>query len=158
MSFPVVLRVMCRRTLFGTATAMAVTAAFTGSVQAQQSGQEARPNIVVFLADDLGYSDTTPTGDRNARSPNLAKLSAESLNFEQAFVASPACAPSRAAMLTGLMPARNGSEANHERAGAAIRKLPSYLQAQGYQVVSFGKVAHYEQTLSYGFDFAANYT
>jgi N-sulfoglucosamine sulfohydrolase len=111
-----------------------------------------RPNIVVFLADDLGYLDTTPTGDRNARSPNLARLANEGLAFDRAFVASPACAPSRAALLTGLMPARNRAEANHERPDPALRKLPSYLQSQGYEVVAFGKVSHYDQTGFYGFD------
>jgi N-sulfoglucosamine sulfohydrolase len=151
-------RTMCRRTLLGTALALAAAPALGGQVAQNSIGQPAKPDIVVFLADDLGYLDTAPTGDRNARSPNLARLSKQSLSFDQAFVASPACAPSRAALLTGMMPARNGAEANHARANADIRKLPSYLQAQGYQVVSFGKVAHYEQTLSYGFDHAANYT
>src|SRR3546814_14418904 len=57
-----------------------------------------------------------------------------------------------------MMPARNGAEANHDRANAAIRKLPSYLQEQGYEVVAFGKVAHYQHTGTYGFDYYANDT
>ena len=146
------------RVLLSTIVAVAATPAAAGQSAPTPAAQPERPNIVVFLADDLGYGDTTATGDPNARSPNLARLRTQSLAFDQAFVASPACAPSRAALLTGLMPARNRAEANHERADAAIRKLPSYLQAQGYQVVSFGKVAHYEQTGTYGFDYAANYT
>ncbi|WP_439571878.1 sulfatase family protein [Sphingomonas sp.] len=120
--------------------------------------EQRQPNIVVFLADDLGYRDTIPGGDRDARTPNLAKLAAEGLSFDQAFVASPACAPSRAALLTGLMPARNGAEANHDKARDDIRKLPAYLQAQGYQVVAFGKVAHYKHTKDYGFDHFAHDT
>lgn len=147
---------MGRRAVLGGALVLAATPAFSQG-GAQPTAPD-RPNIVVFLADDLGYRDTVPTGDRNARSPNLARLAEQGLSFDQAFVASPACAPSRAALLTGLMPSRNGAVANHEAARADIRKLPSYLQAQGYQVVSFGKVAHYEQTGTYGFDYAANYT
>jgi arylsulfatase A-like enzyme len=112
----------------------------------------ARPNIVVFLADDLGYLDTAPYGDPDARTPNLARLAASGLAFDQAFVASPACAPSRAALLTGLMPARNGAEANQKAPDADIRKLPAYLQSLGYEVVAFGKVSHYRQTGLYGFD------
>lgn len=146
---------MARRTLLAATLLLAGTPAL-----ARQPTQTPppRPDIVVFLADDLGYLDTTPMGDRNARSPNLAHLRSQGIAFDQAFVASPACAPSRAALLTGRMPARNGAEANHERANADIRKLPSYLQEQGYQVVSFGKVAHYEQTGTYGFDHFANNT
>ncbi|MFV3078011.1 sulfatase-like hydrolase/transferase [Niveispirillum fermenti] len=123
-----------------------------------QEGAAQRPDIVVFLADDLGYRDTVPGGDVDARTPNLARLAAEGLSFDQAFVASPACAPSRSALLTGMMPARNGAEANHERSSPALRKLPSYLQSQGYQVVAIGKVAHYEHTATYGFDYHANDT
>ncbi|WP_082474889.1 sulfatase-like hydrolase/transferase [Sphingomonas sp. Leaf343] len=111
-----------------------------------------RPNILVFLADDLGYQDTTPWGDRNVRTPNLKALASSGMAFDRAFVASPACAPSRAALLTGLMPARNGSEANQQAPSETVRKLPSYLHDLGYQVVAFGKVSHYKQTGMYGFD------
>ncbi|RYD59999.1 MAG: arylsulfatase A family protein [Sphingomonadales bacterium] len=111
----------------------------------------ARPNLVVFLADDLG-NDLTPWGDPNVRAPNLAKLAESGMAFDRAFVASPACAPSRAALLTGLMPARNGAEANQKAPRADVRKLPAYLQDLGYQVVAFGKVSHYKQTGMYGFD------
>lgn len=138
-----------RRTLL--ASTLAVTALPVWAQEPQQQQQQ-RPNIVVFLADDLGYLDVPPNGDRDARAPNLARLAADGLSFDQAFVASPACAPSRAALLTGLMPARNRAEANHERPDPALRKLPSYLQSQGYQVVAFGKVSHYEHTGFYGFD------
>lgn len=127
----------------------------------QDTGQArhtpARPNIVVFLADDLG-SDIASWGDRNARTPNLDKLTRSGIAFDRAFVASPACAPSRAALLTGLMPARNGAEANQHAPRADVRKLPAYLHDLGYQVVAFGKVAHYKQTGMYGFDHFAHDT
>src|SRR3546814_744108 len=113
----------------------------------------AKPNIVIFLADDLSYADVPLGGDGNVHTPARQRLASEGLSFDRAFVASPACAPSRAALLTGMMPARNGAEANHDRANAAIRKLPSYLQEQGYEVVAFGKVAHYQPTGTYGFDY-----
>ena len=64
--------------------------------------------------------------------------------------------PSRAALLTGLMPARNGAEANHSKPRAEIRKLPAYLKDLGYEVVSFGKVSHYQHTGDYGFDHFAH--
>jgi len=125
--------------------------------QAQPS-EVVRPNLVIFLADDLGYKDTGPYANRDVRTPNLDRLTAQSLAFDRAFVASPACAPSRAALLTGLMPARNGAEPNQVAPHSWIRKLPSYLQAAGYEVVAFGKVAHYRQTGQYGFDHFAHDT
>lgn len=130
--------------------AMSQASAFAGEKDAQP-GAPARPNLVVFLADDLG-NDAAPWGDPNARTPNIAKLAASGVTFDRAFVASPACAPSRAALLTGLMPARNGAEANQKAPRQDVRKLPSYLKELGYEVVAFGKVSHYKQTGMYGFD------
>ncbi|RDE06043.1 sulfatase [Sphingomonas aracearum] len=126
-------------------------AAMQNPAAARESAGPARPNLVIFLADDLG-NDIQPFGDSNARAPNLARLAADGMTFDRAFVASPACAPSRAALLTGLMPARNGAEANQKAPRADVRKLPAYLHDLGYEVVAFGKVSHYQQTAMYGFD------
>lgn len=114
-------------------------------------GQE-KPNLVLFLTDDLGREDISPYGEREIRTPNMQKLADAGLTFENAYVASPSCAPSRAALLTGLMPARNGAEANHSKPRAEIKKWPAYLKESGYEVVAFGKVAHYKYTADYGFD------
>jgi arylsulfatase A-like enzyme len=122
-----------------------------------------KPNLVVFICDDLGSLDSQPYGATDVRTPNMQRLANEGLKFTQAFVASPSCAPSRAALLTGLMPARNGAEPNHTRPRPEIKKLPAYLQELGYQVASFGKVAHYGHGPYYNFDVVggeggANYT
>lgn len=113
------------------------------------------PNFVIFITDDLGALDTSPYGAKVVGTPNIERLAKEGLTFRQAFVASPSCAPSRAALLTGLMPARNGAEANHSRPRAEIKKLPAYLQELGYEVAAFGKVAHYNFGPQYGFDYVA---
>lgn len=149
-----------RHHLLRSSPLLALALSLAGPARAQEGATEpaGKPNLVIFLADDLSYADVPLGGDANARTPALQRLASQGVSFDRAFVASPACAPSRAALLTGLMPARNGSEANHDRANAAIRKLPSYLQEQGYEVVAFGKVAHYQHTGTYGFDYYANDT
>ncbi len=111
-----------------------------------------KPNIVVFIGDDHSVLDSEPYGSKDVRTPNMRRLAESGMLFTHAFVASPSCAPSRAALLTGLMPARNGAEANHSKPRAEIRKLPAYLQELGYEVVAFGKVSHYKHTADYGFD------
>src|SRR5262245_65221391 len=87
-----------------------------------------KPNFVVFICDDLGCLDTTPYGAKDVRTPNMQRLANEGLLFRQAFVASPSCAPSRGALLTGLMPARTGAEPNHTRPRPDTKKLPANLQ------------------------------
>ena len=116
----------------------------------------AKPNLVIFLSDDHTSLDSSVYGSKDLATPSMARLAAEGLTFDRAFVASPSCAPSRAAMLTGLMPARNGAEPNHSRPRADLKKLPAYLQELGYEVVAFGKVSHYKHTGEYGFDHFAH--
>ncbi len=115
-----------------------------------------RPNLVIFLADDHSMLDSTVYGAKDVKTPNMQRIAQAGLVFERAFVASPSCAPSRGAMLTGLMPFRNGAEPNHSKPRADIKKLPAYLQELGYEVVAFGKVSHYQHTVDYGFDYFAH--
>jgi uncharacterized sulfatase len=131
---------------------VAVAWLLSSSIQA-----ETKQNIVVFLSDDHTWRDSSVYGSTDIATPNMDRLSRGGMTFDRAYVASPSCAPSRAALLTGLYPAKNGAEANHSRPQATIKKLPAYLQELGYEVVSFGKVGHYKQTPEYGFDLAKHF-
>jgi N-sulfoglucosamine sulfohydrolase len=118
-----------------------------------QAADALKPNIVVFISDDHGRLDSTPYGATDVQTPNVARLAREGMLFTHCFVASPSCAPSRAAMLTGLMPARNGAEANHTYKREGIRSLPDTLREIGYETAAFGKVAHgAADTPRHGFD------
>jgi arylsulfatase A-like enzyme len=64
------------------------------------------PNIVFILADDLGVNDLAVYGRKEHRTPNLDRLATEGMRFTTAYVASPICSPSRAALMTGRAPAR----------------------------------------------------
>src|SRR5918999_4579428 len=70
------------------------------------SAQPRPPNIVFILADDLGVNDLGAYGRKDHRTPHLDRLAAEGLRFTTAYVASPICSPSRAAIMTGRAPAR----------------------------------------------------
>ncbi|WAJ71837.1 sulfatase family protein [Catenovulum adriaticum] len=115
-----------------------------------------KPNMLLYLSDDHSQTDMSLYGNPNIPTPNLEKIAEDALVFNHAYAASPACAPSRAALLTGLMPARNGAEENHTypQLSEHIKSLVSSMQAQGYEVVAFGKVAHGKgnRLKIYGFD------
>jgi len=105
------------------------------------SAQE-KPNIIFYITDDQSLRDARIYGAKVVETPNMDRLAAMGKTFDQAFIASPACAPSRAALLTGLMPARNGAEANHTYPDPGIPLLTEKMQSNGYEVIAFGKVAH----------------
>lgn len=131
-----------------------LTLALLGAVLtvAARAADTQKPNIVVFLTDDHTRADSGVYGSTDVKTPHMDRIARAGLVFDRAFVISPSCAPSRAALLTGLAPARNGAEANHSKPRAEIKKLPAYLKELGYEVVSFGKVSHYQHTADYGFD------
>lgn len=137
---------------------MLILFTFVHLLSASQATASSRPSMVLFLADDMSVLDCSAYGSKDMRTPNMQRVADAGLTFDRAFVASPSCAPSRAALLTGLMPARNGAEANHAHPRRDVKKWPAYFQELGYEVVAFGKVAHYQQTIEYGFDLFAHDT
>jgi len=137
---------------------LGIMTAGVSSAVAQGTASQSPPHLLIFLADDYSFLDSEDEGAKDVHTPNLTRLAKAGMSFSHAFVASPSCAPSRAALLTGLMPARNGAEVNHARPRAELKKLPAYLQELGYEVVAFGKVSHYKHTADYGFDHFAHDT
>ena len=101
-----------------------------------------KPNIVVFISDDLGRWDTSIHGSKDARTPTMERLAAEGMTFDDAYVASPSCCPSRFSLLTGLMPARHGAHPNHSQVKPGTQFLSPILKKMGYHIASFGKIAH----------------
>ncbi len=68
--------------------------------------QSSRPNIILIMADDLGWKDLNCYGNSNLDTPVIDQLAADGMRFTDAYSASPVCSPTRAAILTGLAPAR----------------------------------------------------
>ena len=71
------------------------------------SGAE-RPNVVFFLADDLGQRDLGIYGSAFYETPNIDRLAKEGASFSNAYAACPVCSPTRASLLTGKYPQRCG--------------------------------------------------
>lgn len=115
------------------------------------AGTQTRPNIVVLLADDMGWADFSCFGNKRAQTPNFDRLAAEGVRFEQFYVNAPICSPSRAAILTGQYPQRwrinsyLDNRAANARRGMAdwldprAPSLARILRDAGYATGHFGK-------------------
>lgn len=106
-----------------------------------------RPNIIVILCDDLGYSDVGFNGSTDIKTPNLDNLARKGTIMSSGYVAHPFCGPSRAALMTGRYPHTIGSQfnlpANSETIGEGIPLSETFisnvLQKSGYHTGIVGK-------------------
>ena len=80
----------------------------TVSAAARAVESDRPPNVILLVADDLGWGDLGSYGAPVIRTPHLDRMAAEGLRFTSFYVASPVCSPSRAALLTGRLPVRTG--------------------------------------------------
>lgn len=111
----------------------------------------ARPNVVIFLADDMGWGDLSCHGSDFLRTPNIDLLASEGMDFQQFYVASPVCSTSRAAFLTGNHPSRfrlqtalAGTDSNMDAdqvdwLDPEAVLLPKLFQQAGYRTGLMGK-------------------
>lgn len=135
-------------------------------------GDSRPPNLVVIFIDDLGWGDFSCFGNRNAETPAIDRLAREGLVFEQFYVNSPICSPSRVAISTGTYPQRwditsyLAHRRQNEKRGMAqwldpaAPMLARRLQKAGYATGHFGKwhmggqrdVREAPPITAYGFD------
>jgi arylsulfatase A-like enzyme len=100
-----------------------------------------RPNIVLMITDDQGYGPIGKHGNPWIQTPNLDKLHGQSTRFER-FLVSPTCSPTRAALMSGRHPMKNGithTILERERMALSTVTLPQVLSKAGYVSGIFGK-------------------
>ncbi|MDR2171602.1 MAG: sulfatase-like hydrolase/transferase [Planctomycetaceae bacterium] len=110
-----------------------------------------RPNVVLVLIDDMGWSDLSCFGNKSIQTPNIDRLAKEGISFTQFYVCSPLCSPSRCGLTTGQYPQRwritsylDNRKRNEQRGVAqwldlSAPLLPKLLREAGYKTGHFGK-------------------
>jgi arylsulfatase A-like enzyme len=131
-----------RAVLAGTLASLAVPS--SAEAAAADSGLPSRPNIVVILADDLGWGEIGSYGQRLISTPVLDRMAGEGVRFTAAYAGAPLCAPSRCALLTGLHAGHGTVRENpeggpqHALTGADLT-FAELLQLSGYRTACIGK-------------------
>jgi arylsulfatase A-like enzyme len=139
---------LCRRPLSGALALAAVTVGLIAGAAAQEPSPTTRPNIVLIVADDLGYGELGCYGGREIPTPQIDALAGAGVRFTSGYVTAPFCAASRAGLLTGRYQTRFGFELNPigpQNADPAIglplaeRTIADYLRESGYATGLVGK-------------------
>lgn len=111
-------------------------------------GESERPNVILMIADDLGYGETSVQGNKEIPTPHIDSIALEGVRFTAGYVTSPYCSASRAGLMSGRYPNRFGYEFNpigadneHPQAGipASEDLLPEILETHGYATGLVGK-------------------
>ena len=123
-----------------------LAALFAPVSRAFSAGVHARPNILIILADDLGYGDLGCYGATKIKTPNMDRLAAEGVRFTQGYAPSSTCTPSRFSLMTGEYAWRQKDRKNSILDGDAPLciepgrlTLPALLHQAGYETGIVGK-------------------
>jgi arylsulfatase A-like enzyme len=105
-----------------------------------QDSKESRLNIILLMADDLGYGDVGFNGNKKIITPHLDQMATAGIVFTRFYAAAPLCSPTRASVLTGRNPFRQGIFAAHTGGMRPAEKtIAELVKAKGYETGFFGK-------------------
>lgn len=106
------------------------------------TSQAIQPNIIVILADDMGYADAGFNGCKDIPTPHLDSIARNGIRFSAGYVTAPQCAPSRAGLLMGVDQNRIGCENNNVTDIAGLSEgttFADHMRAAGYRTAMVGK-------------------
>ena len=128
----------------------------------QLHAQERPPNILVISIDDLNDWVGGFAGHPQALTPNIDRLAARGVRFDNAHCQAPVCNPSRASMGTSLYPSTTGiyflnPDITKSKVASKIPTFPNYYQTQGYAVSGAGKLFHHNSNKQHLPNWAGNF-
>lgn len=108
------------------------------SLQAESPTAE-KPNVILFIADDMAWDDCGAYGHPQIQTPNLDQLAKDGMKFNRAFLTCSSCSPSRASIITGRYPHSTGAHQLHLPLPASQVTFVEKLKEAGYYTASAGK-------------------
>ena len=106
----------------------------------QETAINSKPNVILIMADDLGWGDVGYNGNKIVKTPNLDQMSETGLRFDRFYASSPVCSPTRGSCLTGRHPFRYGIyHANVGHIKKEEKLLSEVLKENAYTTGHFGK-------------------
>ena len=111
-----------------------------------------QPNIVIIQADQLAAAALSPYGNEVVQAPNIEALADGGVIFDRAYCNSPLCAPSRASMMTGMLPSRTGAFDNASDVPATVPTLAHRMRGLGYHTALVGRMHFIGPDQLHGFE------
>jgi len=118
---------------------LTVIAAVCAGCQNANKSETPRPNVVLIIGDDISVSDFGCYGNPNIRTPNVDKLAANGLRFNNAYLTTSQCSPTRCSVITGRYPHNTGAPELHMPLPEGQVMFPQILKDAGYYTAASGK-------------------
>lgn len=113
--------------------------ALFGAIGCHASAAQSRPNIVLVMADDMGWGQTSYNKHPVLKTPNLDAMAANGLRFDRFYAGAPLCSPTRATVLTGRANDRAGVPTHGHALRLQEKTIAQALRSAGYSTGHFGK-------------------
>jgi arylsulfatase len=104
-----------------------------------RAAEEQRPNFILFITDDISVGDLGPYGNEVVKTPNLDRLADEGLVFDNAYLTTSSCSPTRCSLITGRYPHNTGAPELHQNLPKGHFLWPAALKRAGYYTLQSGK-------------------
>jgi len=147
-------------------SSIVISIGLIGCQTGSETGEKKPPNIIVIFADDMGYGDVGVYGHPTIKTPNLDEMAHSGQKWTNFYVAASVCTPSRAGLITGRLPIRNGMCSGKRRVlfpdsngglPESEKTIASLLKTAGYATACIGKwhLGHLPEYLptEHGFDY-----
>jgi N-sulfoglucosamine sulfohydrolase len=101
--------------------------------------QKQQPNVIIFIADDLGWTDLGCYGNKAVSTPHIDRIAREGIIFTNVYLTTSSCSPSRTSIISGRYPHNTGSAELHTPLPAEVAVFPEILKNAGYYTAQAGK-------------------